>query len=191
MIFRFMMLSDEVDDFRRELKIDAEASFEELHNAIVKSVGYKSGEMASFFICDDDWSKNAEITLVEMDTSSEIDSHIMEDTRLSDFLEDEKQKLMYVFDYMSERAFFMELREIVFGEDLEKPVITKSIGNAPVQILEIEMEEVVTKVVPTVASANLLDNDFYGADGYNDDELDAEGFDGIDDENISVDDIEI
>ncbi len=40
--------------------------------------------MCSFFICDDDWSKNTEITLVEMDTSSEVDNYIMEDTRLEE-----------------------------------------------------------------------------------------------------------
>lgn len=189
MIFRFIMLSDEVDDFRREFKLDAEATFLDLHNVIVESVGYKSGEMASFFICEDDWSKDTEITLVEMDTSSEVDSIIMEDTKLSEFLEDEKQKLMYVFDYMSERAFFMELREIEFGENLGKAEISKSIGNAPEQFLAIE-EDIITKVVPTVAASTILDDDFYGDAGYNDDELDAEGFDGIDDD-ISIEDLEL
>lgn len=191
MIFRFIMLSDEVDDFRREFKIDADATFLDLHNVITKSVGYNAGEMASFFVCEDDWSKNTEITLVEMDTSSEVDSHIMEETRLNEFLEDEKQKLMYVFDYLSERAFFMELREIVFGEDIDKAEVSKSVGKAPEQFLAFEEEEIVTKVVPVATTANLLDNEFYGDDGYNDDELDAEGFDGIDEENISIDDIEL
>ena len=48
--------------------------------------------------CDDDWSKNTEITLVEMDTTSEVDNYIMEDTRLEELLEDEHQKLLFVFD---------------------------------------------------------------------------------------------
>lgn len=190
MIFRFIMLSDEVDDFRREFRIDADASFLDLHNVIAQSTNYDPKEMASFFMCEDDWSKNEEITLVEMDTSSEVDSHIMEDTKLSDFLEDEKQKLMYVFDYMSERAFFMELREIIYGEDIDQAQISKSVGKAPEQLLAFE-EEIITKAAPIVGSAALLDEDFYGADGYNEDELDAEGFDGIDDENISLDDIEL
>lgn len=190
MIFRFIMLSDEQDDFRREFKIDAEASFLDLHNVITKSVKYDPKEMASFFMCEEDWSKNEEITLVEMDTSSEVDSYIMGTTKLSDFLEEEKQKLMYVFDYMSERAFFMELREIIYGEDIDEAQITKSVGNAPQQLLDFD-EEFITKAAPIVASTTLLDDDFYGDDGYNEDELDAEGFEGLDDENISLDDIEL
>ena len=113
MVFRFLILSDEVDDFKREIQIDSEATFLELHNAILDSVGYTKDQMASFFVCDDDWSKRTEITLVEMDTSSDVDSYIMEDTHLDELLEDEHQKLLYVFDYMTDRAFFMELREII------------------------------------------------------------------------------
>ena len=105
MVFRFLILSDEVDDFKREIKIDSEATFLDLHNAIMDSVGYTKDQMCSFFICDDDWSKNTEITLVEMDTTSEVDNYIMEDTRLEELLEDEHQKLLFVFDYMTERAF--------------------------------------------------------------------------------------
>ena len=76
--------------------------------------------MCSFFICDDDWSKNTEITLVEMDTSSEVDNYIMEDTRLEELLEDEHQKLLFVFDYMTERCFFIELSEIITGKENER-----------------------------------------------------------------------
>ena len=71
MLFRFLILSDEADDFKREIKIDSESTFLDLQNAILDSVGYTKDQMTSFFICDDDWSKKTEITLVEMDTSSE------------------------------------------------------------------------------------------------------------------------
>ena len=66
--------------------------------AILDSVGYTKDQMTSFFICDDDWSKKTEITLVEMDTSSEEDSYVMADTQLEELLEDEHQKLLFVFD---------------------------------------------------------------------------------------------
>ena len=103
---------------KREIKIDSESTFLDLQNAILDSVGYTKDQMTSFFICDDDWSKKTEITLVEMDTSSEEDSYVMADTQLEELLEDEHQKLLFVFDYMTERAFFMELREIVPGKRL-------------------------------------------------------------------------
>lgn len=175
MLFRFLILSDEVDDFKREIKIDSEATFLDLHNAILDSVGYTKDQMCSFFICDDDWSKRNEITLVEMDTSSEEDNYIMEDTALEELLEDEHQKLLYVFDYMTERAFFMELREIVTGKDLDAPVCSKSVGLPPAQI--VAFDEIETK---TIGSTD-IGEDFYGDSEYDIDELDKEGFDGLSD----------
>ena len=40
MIFNFRIVSDEVDNFKREIKIDADATFLDLKNAICNSVGY-------------------------------------------------------------------------------------------------------------------------------------------------------
>lgn len=40
-------------------------------------------------------------------------------TPLSELLEDEKQKLLYVFDPLAERVFFIELSEIITGKDLQ------------------------------------------------------------------------
>ena len=111
MIYRFTLISDEVDDFVREIQIDPEATFYDFHEAIVKSVGYTNDQMTSFFICDDDWEKEKEITLEEMDDNPEMDSWVMKDTTISELIEDEKQKLLYVFDYMTERCFFIELSE--------------------------------------------------------------------------------
>lgn len=174
MIFRFLLLSDEVEDFKREIQIDADATFFDLHKAIINSVNYKDGEMTSFFITDDNWEKEQEITLFEMDTDSDEDSYTMEATKLNEFLEDEKQKLMYVFDYMTERAFFMELREIITGKDLEEAICTKQAGDPPAQFVDFDT---------VVATSTSLDTGetFYGEDEYDMDELDAEGFDGLDD----------
>lgn len=173
MIFRFLLLSDEVDNFKREIQIDADSSFLDLHNAIIKSVDYKDGEMTSFFICDDNWEKEKEITLVEMDTSSDEDSYVMEDCTLNDFMEDEGQKLMYVFDYMTERAFFMDLVEIVTGQSLKEAKYTLTEGNAPAQFIEFENIE-------TGNNSFDIGENFYGDESYDLDELDEEGFDGLD-----------
>lgn len=178
MVFRFLILSDEVDDFKREIKIDSEATFLDLHNAIIDSVDYSKDQMSSFFICEDDWSKKNEITLVEMDTTSEVDNYIMEDTVLEELLEDEGQKLLYVFDYMTERAFFMELREIIPGKNLDAAQCTKSIGIAPTQFVSFDEFETKTASVD-------IDENFYGDEAYDIDEIDKDGFDGFGEEPAS------
>ncbi|MDE6074381.1 MAG: hypothetical protein K2F80_07265 [Muribaculaceae bacterium] len=51
MIYNFRMVSDEVPNFRREIQIDADATFADLKNAICDAVGYDKNQMSSFFIC--------------------------------------------------------------------------------------------------------------------------------------------
>lgn len=173
MIFRFLILSDEVDDFKREIKIDADATFADLQKAILDSVEYKDVEIASFFLCNNEWEKEQEITAMEMDTSSDVDSYVMAETVLGDLLEDERQKLMYVFDFMAERGFFMELREIIPGQNLNKAVCSVSKGTPPAQT--IDFSELETKNTTYETGEN-----FYGDEDFSMDELDSEGFDGLD-----------
>ena len=170
MVYRFTIISDEIDDFVREIQIDSEATFLELHEAILKSVGYSNDQMTSFFICDEDWEKEKEITLEEMDNSSEDDNWVMKNTLLSDLIEDEKQKLIYVFDYITERSFFIELSEIITGKDLDKAICSKKYGEAPKQTVDFE------ELAATSTSLD-LDENFYGDETFDSEDFDAEGFD--------------
>ncbi len=175
MIYKFLLLSDEVDDFRREITIDSEATFLELHHAILDSVGYTKDQMASFFICDEDWAKLTEITLIEMDTSFDEDNYVMDKTHLNEGLEDEGQKLTYVFDYFTERAFYMELHEIIPGKTQDKAVCTKSVGLPPEQIISVNDDEAAL----LASSSGSVDENFYGDEDFDMDELDKDGFDGL------------
>jgi hypothetical protein len=175
MTYKFLLLSDEVDDFKREIAIDSEATFFDLHLAILDSVGYTKDQMASFFICSDDWTRLTEITLIEMDTNSDEDSYVMDKTSLSEGLEDEGQKLMYVFDYLTERAFYMELREIIPGKNQTEPICTKSVGLPPEQMMAIDEADPVL-LAPTTGG---MDENFDGDEDFDMDELDLDGFDGL------------
>lgn len=182
MVYKFRIISDEVDDFLREIKIDSEASFFDFHEAILKSTGYKDDQMTSFFICDDDWEKEIEVTLEDMgNSSSEEDSFAMKDTPLSELVEDEKQKLIYVFDPLAERVFFIELSEIITGKDLEHAICSRKEGNPPQQTIDFEEQ---------MANNTSLDlgEDFYGDQEYNIDELDDEGYEMSDGGNPYDDD---
>lgn len=168
MVYKFTLLSDENDDFLRVIKIDSEATFFDLHEAILNSVNYTKDLLTSFFICSDDWEREQEITLMEMDTDSEYDNLVMDDTVLEDQISDEKQKLQYVFDMISDRAFFIELTEIITGKNLEKAVCSEKEGDAPEQMLVDDNQPIAAKA--------LLDDSFYGDEDFNIDELDEEGF---------------
>ena len=60
MIYKFLLLSDEVETFSREICIDSEATFLELNDAILNSVNYTKDQITSFFICEDDREKREE-----------------------------------------------------------------------------------------------------------------------------------
>lgn len=170
MIYRFTIISDEVDDFVREIQIDPEATFFDLHEAILKAANYTNDQMTSFFICDDDWEKEKEITLEEMDNNPEMDSWIMKETRLNELIEDEKQKLLYVFDYMTERCFFIELSEIITRKEIKGAKCTKKSGEAPKQTVDFE------EMAAGGGSLD-LDENFYGDQDFDMEDFDAEGFD--------------
>ena len=71
------MLSDENDFFKRELQIDSEATFLELNDFILDSLGYARDELTTFHICDEEWQKELEITMMDMGASSDEDSYLM------------------------------------------------------------------------------------------------------------------
>lgn len=176
MIYKFRIVSDEVDNFKREIDIDADASFLTLRNAICDSVGYDKGQMNSFFTCEDGWEKDKEITLEDMGSDSSEDIYLMDETPLSDLLDDEGQRMIFVFDYMTERSFFIELKQTIPGRTLQDPVCSLSMGHAPAQFVDLDDFE--AKIDQKAAAATEdLDEVFYGSDEYTPDEFDAEGFD--------------
>ena len=174
MVYRFLLLSDETDTFKREIQISSQATFLDFHNEIMKNTGYDSNQLYSFIICGDDWTKQTEVTQIEMDTSSEEDSYTMDNTCLEDLVTEENQKLLYVFDQLSERGFFIELRQIITGKDLKSPVCTKSVGTPPKQFLDYNLAAM-DFTTPD------LDEEFYGEDDYDDEELDGFDSDSFDD----------
>lgn len=176
MIFNFRLVSDEVDNFKREIEIDADDTFLDLRNAICDVVQYDRSEMCSFFLCDDSWEKEKEITLEDMGTDSDEDTYLMDECILSDYLDDEGQKLMFVFDYMTDRAFFLQLKKIITGKSLKDPVCTLSMGKAPDQHIDMKrFEAEIDAKAAKQASLEDFGEDF-DEDGYNEDEFDPEGF---------------
>ena len=171
MIYKFRLLSDEIEDFRRDIEIDSEATFLELHKAILASVNYPDDQMTSFFICNDNWIKEQEITLEDMGSRSDEDNYVMAETIIGDFIEEEKQRVMYVFDPLADRVFYMELSKIEFGKDIEEARCVKSIGEAPQQTLD--FEELMSKTPAGVSDSDDYGDDFYGSDAYDDEDLDG------------------
>jgi len=179
MVYRFKLVSDEVSNFSREIEIDSENTFLQFRNAILDSVDFTKDELDSFFLCDDDWNKQEEITLEDMgDSSSDRDLWLMDDTHISELIEEEGQKVMFEFDYLTQRAFFMELKEIYPSRKLTDPVCTMKRGKGPKQAVNLEEFE---KKIDLAAQKK---EDEFDLEGFPTDEFDTEdlgeGFDIMD-----------
>ena len=175
MIYHFVVLSDEVDNFRREIDIDAEATFQELNDLLLKTCAYKKDLMTSFFVCDEFWEKKKEITAVDMHDDPEKEpAPLMDHTHLSDIISEKDAKnklnLLFEFDIMCERYLYMQLKEVRDHEHLLQPVITLEKGKAPKQEGDID-----------AMFKDLDTSDMYGDDSFNDDELDLDGYQDLED----------
>jgi hypothetical protein len=177
MIFNFRVVSDEVDNFRREIQIDADATFLDLRNAIFDSVGFDKSQMCSFFLCDDGWEKDREITLEDMGLDASEDAYLMDETILSDEIEDEGQHLILTFDYMTDRSFFIVMKKMITGKNLKDALCTTSMGNPPSQTVDMDaFDAKIDAKAKSAAAEDAYDEEFYGTNQYNEDEFDAEGF---------------
>ena len=94
-----------------------------------------------------------------------------EATRLSDLLTEPKQRLIYVFDPMMDRYFFGSLNSIKEG-NVEGIQLADSKGKAPKQL----KEDDITNLGSGGDDNFDLDSDFYGNDGYDEGDIDMEGF---------------
>lgn len=180
MIFRIKFISDEVDGFLRELKIDSDASFLDLNKAILAACGYPDDQMTSFYLCDEEWQRGIQVTREDMGVgASDEDIYIMESTRLSELIEDEGQRLEFVFDPFADRCFYLDVKESIPGESLSEAVVTRSKGKAPVQLEDLDLG--LAAATGKKATAGGGEDDLFAEDSpenssYNDDELDLEGF---------------
>ncbi|MCQ2311029.1 MAG: plasmid pRiA4b ORF-3 family protein [Paludibacteraceae bacterium] len=173
MIYKITFSCDEGEDLRLTFEADPEATFLDLHKAILAAVRYKDDQMTSFFMCNDRWEKEQEVTLVEMDNNFEYDNMTMENTRLSELMEEQGQRLIYIFDPMFERYFFGSLREIMSGQ-MEGVKLVEKKGKAPKQL---QTEDSLAGIVGKDGKADWeSEEDFYGDSQYDAEDLDMEGF---------------
>lgn len=173
MTFRITIFSQEIEDFVMEAKIDAEAKFAELHNLILETCKYQDMSNHGFLICDDEWRVKEHIrqtTPIDIDTEEDV--NLMSDCTLRDFLEEEGQRIAYIFDPEGKRFFLMEISEILFGQPEKKGRISRMHGIPPTQ----QITEDITTSSSSENTEGDVEEDFYGDENFEEGELDMEGF---------------
>jgi hypothetical protein len=146
MIYHFKIYSQESDNFLLEISLDGNHTFFNFHTFIQNSLNYESHQLASFFVSDPKWKKLKEISQIDMGLNGGA-FLIMRRTKLKELLHSSNQKLIYTFDFINDRSFFIELTGIIMAQNLNEPLVTLKRGITPVQILGEESYDQETAVL--------------------------------------------
>lgn len=128
MIYFFRAISNESDDFLFDIAVNSDAKFVDLHHFIQQQLNFDPTQMTSFFLTDEDWQKEKEITLIDMMMDDES-AAVMDKVSLEEMLSEPRQRLLYAFDLFAERVLFMELTDITEGS--VKAVTTVRLEGTP------------------------------------------------------------
>ena len=103
------MLSDENDNFVRDFEVSHEMNLLELHNFIISSIEYDDSK-ASFYTADEQWQPLQEFSLMDLgDEQFEGAPVAMEKVSLAELVVSECNRLIYQFDMIADRAFYLEV----------------------------------------------------------------------------------
>jgi hypothetical protein len=132
-IFKFRVIMDTEEDVFRDIEIETTAMFEELHRAILDAFDFEEGEMASFYMSNENWEKGLEIPLMDM-REGEGAATSMNNTTLAEMVSKPADKVLYVYDFLRMWIFYIELIEV--KKDTPStiyPRVALVYGDAPAQ----------------------------------------------------------
>ncbi len=187
--YKFKVYYDEVEDFVRDIEILANDNFESLHKLLYECIGLKGNEFAAFSICDPKWNKQKEITL--MDTSDEDDMEepeydesdsfstksrlpkfVMKDSLLKNFITDPHQHILYEYDFMNPKIFYLELQKTLQTDSAEGfPRCTFKSMELPVQLNVSNMPNPEDPELEDLDDLEEEEDDLFGDEGFNDDDF--------------------
>ena len=189
-IYKFRVIIDTEDDVFRDIEIETNDTFESFHEAILSAFDFEEGEMASFYMSDDQWERGEEITLMDMGGGvaeeaqpSAIKS--MKTVSLESMINSPAEKIIYVYDFLRMWCFYIELVAVKkAAPSTIYPKVSLVYGDAPAQD---------SKEMDLFGGLDLGFEDDSKPEKTGDPELDAylDDLDGGDDDNFtSLDDLD-
>ena len=136
MDYRFEISLPNSTEFRCEIAISGEQTFQQLHDKIVETLGYDGSQMASFFTLDKMGNRVKEIALMEMSTDDDDDSNtlVMDVTMIREIVNASCIELEYVYDFFANKYFRVEYAGEYVGDSADVlPLCVYCDGEIPPQ----------------------------------------------------------
>jgi hypothetical protein len=134
-VLKFRVYFEEDDSIYRDVAVKHTQSFLQLHQIILKAYEFDSKHQATFFRSNDQWQRGRDISLAKYDKAYKVAPLLMEETTIGSEIRDPNQKFIYVYDFVKNWSFMVELINVSKEENskLDYPVMVKTEGIAPSQ----------------------------------------------------------
>ncbi len=134
-VMKFRIYLEEDDSVYRDVAIKHTQTFQQLHEVILKAYEFDKKHQATFYRSNDNWQRGREISLEKYDKSYKAEPLLMSDTTIGSEIKDPNQKFIYVYDFVKNWSFLVELINVSKEENakLDYPVVVKSEGIGPSQ----------------------------------------------------------
>ena len=108
MNYRFEISLPDSSEFRCEIAVAGEQTFQQLHDKIVEVLEYDASQMASFYTIDKMGNRVKEIALMDMSADEESNTLVMDSTKIEDVVNASCIELEYVYDFFNNKYFKVE-----------------------------------------------------------------------------------
>lgn len=119
----------------RDVVIRHTQSFFHFHDIILKSFEFDSKHAATFYRSNDNWQRGREISLEQYEKSYKAPPLLMKDTTVGSEIYNPNQKFVYVYDFIKNWTFLVELINVSKEENpkLTYPAMIRTEGIGPSQ----------------------------------------------------------
>ena len=121
MDYRFEISKPDSNDFRCEIAINGEQTFQQLHDKLVETLNFDGSQMASFFTLDKMGNRGKEIALMEMSADDEEDNNtlVMDVTTIREVVNASCIELEYVYDFFANQYLKVEYAGEYIGDSAD------------------------------------------------------------------------
>jgi hypothetical protein len=134
-ILKFRIYLEEDESIYRDIVIKHNQTFFQLHECILKSYEFDNKHAATFYRSNDHWLRGREISLDTYDKAYKAPPLLMHNTVVSSEIKDTNQKFIYVYDFVKNWTFLVELINISKEESskIVYPAVSRKEGIGPQQ----------------------------------------------------------
>jgi hypothetical protein len=134
-VLKFRIYLEEDDSVYRDVVVRHTQPFLQLHYGILKAYEFDNKHQATFYRSNDSWQHGREISLQKYDKAYKVEPLLMESTTIGSEIRDPNQKFVYVYDFLKNWTFLIELINVSKEENgrTEFPALVKTEGIGPSQ----------------------------------------------------------